>query len=164
MSWNDGYERKKFMARMKKQAEEYRAAGMTEEQIQAMFEFDLAQYNANRSYYTHTQPLDTHEDNDEGDEVEDSFVRDFIDAFSKSDEESYFYNSDRYGWIECIEHPELAAYIKSLPETEKEIITMHVYEDLDLKEIAKSMGLPHVNVWRRFERIKKKVYEIFSQK
>ena len=37
MSWNDGYERRKFEARQKKQAEEYRALGMTEEQIQAMY-------------------------------------------------------------------------------------------------------------------------------
>ena len=46
MSWNDGYERRKFEARQKKQAEEYRALGMTEEQIQAMYEFDLEQYKS----------------------------------------------------------------------------------------------------------------------
>ena len=50
MSWNDGYERKKFMAKMKKQAEEYRAAGMTEEQIKAMYEFDLGVYKSDRTY------------------------------------------------------------------------------------------------------------------
>ena len=41
MSWNNGYERKKFEARQKKQAEEYKAQGMTEEQIKALYEFDL---------------------------------------------------------------------------------------------------------------------------
>ena len=49
MSWNDGYERRKFEARQKKQAEEYRALGMTEEQIQAMYEFGLEQYNHYKS-------------------------------------------------------------------------------------------------------------------
>lgn len=44
MCWNDGYERRKFEARQKKQAEEYRALGMTEEQIKEMYEFDLEQY------------------------------------------------------------------------------------------------------------------------
>ena len=43
MCWNDGYERRKFEARQKKQAEEYRALGMTEEQIKEMYEFDLEQ-------------------------------------------------------------------------------------------------------------------------
>ena len=37
MCWNDGYERRKFEARQKKQAEEYRALGMTEEQIKEMY-------------------------------------------------------------------------------------------------------------------------------
>ena len=41
MKWNNGYERKRFEANQKKLAEEYRKAGMTEEQIKAMYEFDL---------------------------------------------------------------------------------------------------------------------------
>ena len=48
MSWNNAYETKKFEAKQKKQAEEYRALGMTEEQIQAMYEFDLEQFNRER--------------------------------------------------------------------------------------------------------------------
>lgn len=50
MSWNNGYETKKFEARQKKQAEEYRALGMTEEQIQAMYEFDLEQFKSERRH------------------------------------------------------------------------------------------------------------------
>lgn len=53
MGWNNAYERKKFEAKQKKQAEEYRALGMSEEQIQIMYEFDLEQFNSNRSYYSH---------------------------------------------------------------------------------------------------------------
>lgn len=55
MSWNDGYERKMFAKRQKKQAEEYRALGMTEEQIQAMYEFDLEQFKSERRNRMHTQ-------------------------------------------------------------------------------------------------------------
>ena len=52
------------------EAEEYRALGMTEEQIQIMYEFDLEQFNSNRSYYSHTQSFipddfDESEDDDE---------------------------------------------------------------------------------------------------
>lgn len=164
MSWNDGYERKKFMARMKKQAEEYRAAGMTEEQIQAMYEFDLGVYKSDRNYYSHTQEYEASDLEEGVDDSDNALLNHYLREFSVSYDDRYFYESDRYGWIECIEHPELAAYIKSLPETEKEIITLHVYEDHDLKETARIIGLPHVNVWRRFERIKKNVFEIFSQK
>lgn len=44
MSWNDGYERKKFNARIKKEIAEYKAAGMTEEQITAIVSLDEDQY------------------------------------------------------------------------------------------------------------------------
>ena len=98
MGWNDGIERKKFEARMKKQAEEYHAAGMTEEQIQAMYEFDLAQYKSDRRFYSHTQPLEVHEfeDDDEGDESDNSLLKKFPEALTATDEDKYF-SSTRFG-------------------------------------------------------------------
>ena len=43
MSWNDGIRRKKFEENWTKEEAEFRAAGMTEEQIQSMREFDEEQ-------------------------------------------------------------------------------------------------------------------------
>ena len=57
MSWNNAYERKKFEARQKKQAEEYRALGMTEEQIKAIKEFDDKAEKSDKEYYAHTVPI-----------------------------------------------------------------------------------------------------------
>ena len=162
MSWNDGYERKKFMARMKKQAEEYRAAGMTEEQTQAMFEFDLAQYNAERSYYTHTQPLDTHEGNDEGDEVEDSFVRDFIDAFSVSEEDKYLEITSCFGWIDTIENPELARELHQMSMLDKEILTRTVFEGYKLNELIKPLNVPYRTLKYHYSGIREKIAKFFS--
>ena len=50
MSWNNGYERKKFEQAQKAQAKEYRKCGMNEEQIQAMYLQDLQEYRNNRIY------------------------------------------------------------------------------------------------------------------
>ena len=50
MSWNNGYERKKFEQEQKAQAKEYRKCGMNEEQIQAMYLQDLQEYRNNRVY------------------------------------------------------------------------------------------------------------------
>ena len=61
MKWNNGYERKRFEANQKKLAEEYRKAGMTEEQIKAMYEFDLEQFKKDRIYQMHTQALQVEE-------------------------------------------------------------------------------------------------------
>ena len=162
MSWNNGIERKRFEAKMKKQAEEYRKAGMTEEQIQAMYEFDLEQYKSDRRYYSHTQPLEVQEENDEGDEVEESFVRQFIDAFSTSDEDEYFSNSSRYGWIDNIENQELSELLHEMDTEEIEIITLHVYEGYDFYETADIMGMTYRQVWYRWKKIAEKISEVFS--
>lgn len=68
MAWNNGLERKKFEAEQAKLAAEYRAAGMSEEQIQQMYEFDLSVFNSNRRFAEHTQqfPESPFEDGDEG--------------------------------------------------------------------------------------------------
>lgn len=50
MSWNNGYERRKFEQAQKSQAKEYRKYGMNEEQIQAMYLQDLQEYRNNRIY------------------------------------------------------------------------------------------------------------------
>lgn len=162
MSWNNGLERKKFEAKMAKQAKAYRKAGMTEEQIQAMYEFDLEQFNSDRRYYMHTQPLEVKEVNDEGDEVDDSFVRQFIDAFSTSDEDEYFLSSDRYGWIDCIENTSLSESIREMDSDEIEIITLHVYEGYDFYETADIMGMTYRQVWYRWRKIVEKISELFS--
>ena len=41
MAWINGFERKRFDEEQKRLAEEYRIAGMTNEQIEQMYQFDL---------------------------------------------------------------------------------------------------------------------------
>lgn len=41
MAWINGLERKRFNEEQKRLAEQYRAAGMTEEQIEQMYQFEL---------------------------------------------------------------------------------------------------------------------------
>lgn len=55
MAWNNGLERKKFEAEQTKLAAEYRATGMSEDQIQQMYEFDLSVFNSTRRFTEHTQ-------------------------------------------------------------------------------------------------------------
>ena len=46
MAWINGLERKRFNEEQKRLAEQYRAAGMTEEQIEQMYQFDLVEFNS----------------------------------------------------------------------------------------------------------------------
>lgn len=162
MSWNNGLEKKKFIARMKKQAEEYRAAGMTEDQIKAMYEFDLGQFKSDRRFYSHTQPLELHEANDEGDELEESFVRDFFDSFSVSDEQGYLEYGSRYAWIEMIDNPELARELQQLSRLDKEILTMTVYEGYKLIDLVSVLNTPYRTLKYHLSSIRVKISKYFS--
>lgn len=68
MSWNNGYEQKNFEEEQKRLAKEYRAAGMSEEQIYQMYLYDLERHNSLRREREHTQsfPDGFPEDDPEG--------------------------------------------------------------------------------------------------
>ena len=102
MSWNNAYERKKFEARQKKQSEEYRALGMTEEQIKEMYEFDLEQYKSDRRYHMRTQPFTSSDfDDGEDDESESTLLNKFFDELTVIIDSSSEHS--RCWWIEEIE-------------------------------------------------------------
>lgn len=61
MSWNDGYERKKFEKKQAAQAEQYRLLGMNEAQIHAIYLFDLEEYRRNRIFAAHVQSIEGQE-------------------------------------------------------------------------------------------------------
>lgn len=50
MSYNYAREKRKFDAEWKRKALWYRKEGMSEEDIEAMYRFDLAQFNRDRAY------------------------------------------------------------------------------------------------------------------
>ena len=158
MSWNNGYETKKFEARQKKQADEYRAFGMTEEQIQAMYEFDLEQFKSERRHRMHTQPLQVEEfeDND-ADESDNTLLNEFFDELTCTIETSG--DKSRYWWIEEIDDPYISKVLKSLSKTDLEIITLMVIDEFKHEEIAQIMGVSVRTIERKramFRKIFKK--------
>ena len=158
MSWNNGYETKKFEARQKKQAEEYRALGMTEEQIQAMYEFDLEQFKSERRHRMHTQPLQVEEfeDND-ADESDNTLLNEFFDELTCTIETSG--DKSRYWWIEEIDNPQLAKRIKMLTKDDLELITQSVIDGYSQTELAAIYGIAQKNISKKLKRIKKFISE-----
>jgi ferric-dicitrate binding protein FerR (iron transport regulator) len=57
MSFNKGYELKKFEAHWEKLRIEYAAAGMTKEAIQKMYDYDRQQFNSERTFIERTQEI-----------------------------------------------------------------------------------------------------------
>ena len=153
MSWNDGYERKMFAKRQKKQAEEYRALGMTEEQIQAMYEFDLEQFKSERRHRMHTQPLQVEEfEENDADESDNTLLNEFFDELTCTIDTSR--DKLPYWWIEEIEDPETVRKIKSLSESDLEVLRLMVIDELKNKEIVQVTGIPLRTIERKKARFK----------
>lgn len=154
MSWNDGYERRKFEAKQKKLAEEYRKAGMTEEQIKAMYEFDFEQFKSDRKYRMHTQPFASSDFEEGGeDDSESTLLEKFEEQITVSIDDATCHS--RYWWIEELENVELAKKIKSLTKEQIELLTLVVVDGYDQTEIAKILNVNQSTISRRFEAIKK---------
>ena len=153
MSWNNGYETKKFEARQKKQADEYRVLGMTEEQIKAMYEFDLEQFKSERRYRMHTQPLQVEEfEENDADESDNTLLNEFFDELTCTIETSG--DKSRYWWVEEIEDEVLARRVKSMASEEIEMITLLVFDGYTQIEASQKMGMPYRTFKFKFRNIK----------
>ena len=153
MSWNNGHRRKQFEEKQKKQAEEYRALGMTEEQIQAMYEFDLEQFRSDRRFYSHTQSFlpDTFDENEDNDEKLSIFEL-FKDVFTTTIEESEY--KSRYWWVDEIGEDDLLVGVRNLNSEQIEILTLIVFENYSQKDAAEKMGIPYRSFKRKIQQIK----------
>ena len=153
MSWTNAYETKKFEARQKKQAEKYRALGMTEEQIKEMYEFDLEQFNSERRCREHTQALQVEEFEDvDADESDNALMKYFAEELTYTIDDSG--EKSRYWWIEEIDDVELYKRLKALSVNDIELITLYVYEGYTHGEIAQIHSCTKQNIQRKFRRIK----------
>ena len=65
MKFNNGSERVRLENRWKKLRIQYREAGMSEDSIQAMYQFDLDVLNGERAYVDNTQPIFATEDDED---------------------------------------------------------------------------------------------------
>ena len=157
MAWNNGIERRKFEEEQEKFAAEYRAAGMTEEQIGQMYQFDLDEFNSRRRFCEHVQQFP---ENllEESEDDKSPLLEKFLGKLSGELSTGSF--KDRYWWIEEIDDPSLSKEIKALPREDIELITLYVFEEFTQAEIAEILGVNQSTICRRLE-AKKKILEKF---
>lgn len=135
MSYNHGWEEKKFKEKWQKTAEEYRNSGMTEEQIAAIYEFDREVFNSDRRFRERT-----------------------VGLFDNSNSRTLMIYDDyladnRYGWIDEIEDMEVYSQIMSLPEIWREAFTMYIYDGYTQKEISSILLRDQSNISRAIDKI-----------
>ena len=155
MAFNYAREKKKFEKEWEQLRREYTAAGMSFEDIEAMWQFDMDVFNSNRRFFNHTQPLlpsDCDED-DLGQEDKSVLLERFFETMSVTDDGSSDYS--RYWWIEELNAPELVQAIKMLSDNDKELLTLYFFDGYSQSEIAEFYGISQKNISKKILRIKK---------
>ena len=150
MAWNNGLERMKFEAEQARLAAEYRAAGMSEEQIQQMYEFDLEVFNSNRRFAEHTQqfPESPFEDGDEG---QSPLCEKCSEALTVTMDLPI--GNDRFSWIDEIDDEQLVQRLKLLSVEELDLITRIAMEEQTQTQVATEFGVNQSTISRRLEKI-----------
>ena len=96
MSFNNGNERRKLNAKWEQLRVQYREAGMSEEAIQAMYEFDLGVLNSERAYDANTVSVCDGEDDVDARKASD--LKQYETAITVTD--TYHETKSRFGLID----------------------------------------------------------------
>lgn len=135
MAYNYAREKRKFDAEWKQKALWYRKEGMSEADIEAMYRFDLEQFNRDRAYENRRSPLE--------DSCGSFCVRQPTSA------------AERYGWVNEISDPRLAEKLHGLTEHELELLTLTAIEGKTHSEIADNFSCSRQLVTKQIAQIRK---------
>ncbi len=123
MSYNYAREKRKFDAEWKRKALWYRKEGMSEEDIEAIHRFDLAQFNRDRAYESRRRPLET------------ACGSCYIQLRS---------HTERYSWIDEVSDQQLAERLRKLSKSDIELLTLLIYDGLSQTEVADILDRKHM--------------------
>jgi len=163
MGFNYGLETKKFNERWNKLRAEYEAAGMNEAEMQAMRDFDWDWLKSERRHRTHNQPLvgAIFAAGDNAGEDQSPLLENYLEQLSAGQPEISEWG--RYDWIEDLETPELAGYIKSLRKVDLELLTAMVADGLSRADLSREMNISRAAVTKRVNPIKKSLEKLLTE-
>ena len=117
MNYNNGKAQREFEHEWAKTEAYYRENGMTEEQIAAMYEFELEVFRSNRRYKEHTVPFTNHNLGNQ--------------ALYEQDFEHY----DESNWLDALPE-DTADALRELPEEQLKAFYLYRVEEYTQQEIA----------------------------
>lgn len=154
MAVNFAYEYAKFKKEQEELRKKYEEAGMSQEQIREMYDFDYAQLNKDLAFKRHTIPL--YDDDTDGfeREAQNPMLRDYRDRFSvtqQPDETRHFW------WMDEIEDEDLLNFLMKLSDEELNMIDLLAFQELTQKEVAIEIHVSQSAVAQRIKTIRKKL-------
>ena len=146
MSYNSGNARRIFYTKWNNLREEYRAAGMEEDAIQKLYEYDLAVFNNDCAHHRYDVEIPTADDSEnQSDYVE------YERATTVTD--TYHETKTRFAWVGEIKNERLQAGLEKLSDEELQLITLYFYEEYSTVELSKVYGIAHQNISKRIIKI-----------
>ena len=150
MSFNKGYELKKFEAHWEKLRIEYAAAGMTEDAIQKMYDYDRQQFNSERTFVERTQEFTAPAYEGSEEEASPLMLR-YQEAITTTD--TYHETKSKFAWIGEIENERLLSALENLSEDDLKLLTLYAYEGYTVTEISKVLGVSQPTISIKIKRI-----------
>ena len=150
MAFNKGYELKKFEARWEKLHIEYAAAGMSEDTIRQMYDYDRQMFNAERTHLERTQELstDTFEcSNDENSPL----MKRYQEVTTVTD--TYHETASCFAWVGEIEDERLLSALEKLSVDDLKLLTLYAYEGYTETEISKVFRMSQPAIHKRISKI-----------
>ena len=144
MQFNYAKERKQFDEEWKKMRGEYRVAGMSEEDIQIMYEFDLTVFRQQRTYCLH---------NESREEMEEKQNPIYMESIRIEDTEQL--GIGRNSWLDELDNKKLYKAIQKLKKEDIEILSLWAIKGYSATEIAKLKKVSQQAISKKVMRIKK---------
>lgn len=145
-------EKREFDREWEQLRREYEAAGMSEQDIQALYDFDWQWFCRRRRFINHTQSLPAETIDGEDKRTQSSLNRKFT-LFSIPFDESQL--GGRYGWVEQIEDTQLLDKLRKLSIDDLELLTLIAIEGYSQSELARMGFEKQYKLSRQMSRIKK---------
>lgn len=143
-------EKKNFELQWKSLRKQYEAAGMSQEAIQTMYEYDRSVFNGERAYLNHTQDI-AMPSFDNTAESYSPLLKKYQDSISVT--ESYHETKSRFSWIGKIENEELLSALENLSDADLKLLTLYVYEGYTLTELSKVYRISSPAIYKRIQKI-----------
>ena len=150
MGFNYGLEKKNFDSQWAVTRKQYEDAGMSNEAIQAMYDYDWSVFNANRSYQNHTQEMAA-PSFEQSEESYSPLMNKYQEAVSVTD--TYRETKSRFAWIGEIENERLLAALENLSEDDLKLLTLYAYEGYNESEISKAFNVSQPAIHKRIMKI-----------
>ena len=150
MAFNKGYELKKFEAHWEKLRIEYAAAGMAEDAIQKMYDYDRQQFNSERTCIERTQEFTAPAYESTEEEASPLMLR-YQEAITTTD--TYHETKSGFAWIGEIENENLLAALEKMSDADLELVTLYAYEGYTVTEISKVLRVSQPTISIKIKRI-----------